>query len=197
MGESGLELVFFGITNFKIGNLPFDCILDDNASPVIHTGEYEEEYDFYFSSLVKEVASSKPYNEIFSKYLARLILIGILRLSNISEAKFVTNAIFTRMHNYLNSHFTEIESMDEVCEELKISKYYLSHVFKAVTGTNIREYRNELKLTKAKLMLKNTDMSIGQIACEVGFESICYFTEVFSKSETISPKKYRELHKRG
>ena len=74
---------------------------------------------------------------------------------------------------------------------------YLSHIFRAVTGTNIREYRNELKLTKAKLMLKNTDISIGQIAREVGFESISYFTEVFSKSETISPKEYRELHKRG
>ena len=46
-------------------------------------------------------------------------------------------------------------------------------------------------------MLKNTDISIGQIACEVGFESISYFTEVFSKSETISPKEYRELHKKG
>ena len=98
---------------------------------------------------------------------------------------------------YINSHISEDISNAEIAKKHNISVYYLSHIFRAVTGTNIREYRNELKLTKAKLMLKNTDISIGQIACEVGFESISYFTEVFSKSETISPKEYRELHKRG
>ena len=91
-------------------------------------------------SLVKEVASDKPYNEIISKYLARLIMIGILRLANISEAKFVTNGIFTRIHNYLNKHYTEIESMDQICEELKISKYYLSHVFKKYMGKPPMQY---------------------------------------------------------
>lgn len=192
MGESGLELVFFGITNFKIGNLPFDCILDDNASPVIHTGEYEEEYDFYFSSLVKEVASSKPYNEIFSKYLARLILIGILRLSNISEAKFVTNAIFTRMHNYLNSHFTEIESMDEVCEELKISKYYLSHVFKKYMGKPPMQYVTSKRISYAKKLLQETDLSATEIGERCGYKDHVLFFKAFKKQEGMTPITFRK-----
>ena len=55
---------------------------------------------------------------------------------------------------------------------------------------------SELRLTKAKLLLKNTNLRIGQIACEVGFDSVSYFTETFSRSEKITPQKYRKLHKK-
>lgn len=98
---------------------------------------------------------------------------------------------------YIKLHLSEDVSSAQLAEEFKISAYYLSHIFKSETGTTITEYRNELKLTNAKLLLKNSDLSVAQIASEMGFENASYFTEVFSKSEKISPKKYRELHKKS
>jgi len=117
-------------------------------------------------------------------------------VSGVSKPQ-TTYPIVDRVLEYIDLHISEDISNAEIAKKFNISVYYLSHIFKSVTGTNIREYRNELKLTKAKLLLKNTDMSIGQIACDVGFESVSYFSEVFSKLETISPQKYRELHQRG
>lgn len=191
-GKSGIELAFFGITNFKIGNLPSDFILDPDADPVLHSGEYEEEYEFYFMSLVKEVASDKPYNEIFSKYIARLIMIGILRLANISEAKFVTNGIFTRIHNYLNHHFTEIESMDAVCEELKISKYYLSHVFKKYMGKPPMQYVASKRIAYAKKLLQETDLSATEIGEMCGYKDHVLFFKSFKKQEGVTPITFRK-----
>jgi AraC-like DNA-binding protein len=98
---------------------------------------------------------------------------------------------------YIQKHLPEEITNEKLSEAFHISAYYLSHIFKFVTGITITEYKNELKLTQAKLLLKNSDWSIAQIACNVGFNNVSYFTEVFSKSEKISPKKYRELHKRG
>ena len=147
---------------------------------------------YEFKKLDSLISQFKDSGNKDEKLLRQIINI----VSGISKPQD-SHPIVDRVLEYINSHISEDISNAEIATKYNISVYYLSHVFKAVTGTNIREYRNELKLTKAKLMLKNTDMSIGQIACEVGFESICYFTEVFSKSETISPKKYRELHKRG
>lgn len=95
---------------------------------------------------------------------------------------------------YINENLCEDITVSEISEKFNISIYYLSHIFKSVTGTTITEYRNELRLTKAKILLIKTDMNITDIAKEVGFNSSSYFTEVFSKSEKISPKKYRELH---
>ena len=191
-GGNGIELAFFGITNFKIGNLPSDYILDENTSPILHTGADAQEYEFYFMSLVKEVASDKPYNEIFSKYLARLIMIGILRLANISEAKFVTNGIFTRIHNYLNKHFTEIESMDAICEELKISKYYLSHVFKKYMGKPPMQYVASKRIAYAKKLLQETDLSATEIGEMCGYKDHVLFFKSFKKQEGITPIAFRK-----
>ena len=191
-GKGGIELAFFGISNFKIGNLPSDYILDEKTCPVLHTGQDEKEYEFYFMSLVKEVASDKPYNEIFSKYLARLIMIGILRLANISEAKFVTNGIFTRIHNYLNKHFTEIESMDEICEELKISKYYLSHVFKKYMGKPPMQYVTSKRIAYAKKLLQETDLSATEIGEMCGYKDHVLFFKSFKKQEGITPITFRK-----
>ncbi len=191
-GDSGIELAFFGITNFKIGNLPSDYILDENTEPVLHTGADAKEYEFYFMSLVKEVASDKPYNEIFSKYIARLIMIGILRLANISEAKFVTNGIFTRIHNYLNNHFTEIESMDAICEELKISKYYLSHVFKKYMGKPPMQYVASKRIAYAKKLLQETDLSATEIGEMCGYKDHVLFFKSFKKQEGITPISFRK-----
>ena len=191
-GENGIEIAFFGITNFKIGNLPFDYILEKGTSPVIHTGEYAQEYEFYFMSLVKEVDSDKPYNEIFSKYIARLILIGILRLSNISEAKFVTNAIFTRIYNHLNKHFTEIESMDEICNDLKISKYYLSHVFKQYMGKPPMNYVASKRIAYAKKLLQETDLNATEIGEMCGYKDHVLFFKAFKKHEGITPITFRK-----
>lgn len=191
-GKGGIELAFFGISNFKIGNLPSDYIIDENTSPILHTGHDADEYEFYFMSLVKEVASDKPYNEIISKYLARLIMIGILRLANISEAKFVTNGIFTRIHNYLNKHFTEIESMEQICEELKISKYYLSHVFKKYMGKPPMQYVASKRIAYAKKLLQETDFSATEIGEMCGYKDHVLFFKSFKKQEGITPITFRK-----
>ncbi len=85
-------------------------------------------------------------------------------------------------------------SVGRLAEELKVSQYYLSHLFKSVTGITMLEYRNELRLTKAKNLLIATDQSINEIAQALGFCTAAYFSELFVKSEKISPSEYRKLH---
>ena len=136
---AGVEFAFFGITNFKIGDLPPDCLLEDHTPPILSSEGDAQKFSFYFRSLVEEISSDQPYSELMAKYWTRLILIDILRLANISEAKFVTNAAFTRIHEYLNKHFAEISCMEQICETLGINKYYLSHVFKKYMGKLIRK----------------------------------------------------------
>ena len=97
---------------------------------------------------------------------------------------------------YIESHLTENLAVSQIAEEFHISVYYLLHVFKSITGTTITEYKNELRMTKSKLMLKNTDAPISQIAGAVGFEGVSYFTETFSRLEKITPQKYRQLHRK-
>ena len=190
--SEGFELAFFGITNFKIGNLPSDVLIEEGQCPVLHTKGTSEKFEFYFRSLVDEVYENMPYGELMAKYWARLILIGILRIANISEAKFVTNAIFTRIHQYLTNNFASIESMEQICEELKISKYYLSHVFKNYMGTPPMQYVTAKRISYAKKLLQETDHSATVIGEMCGYKDHVLFFKAFKKAEGMTPIAYRK-----
>jgi len=124
-----------------------------------------------------------------------LLLQIIDQLRNTPKAKTELSPVVERVKAYIEETLRDELTVKSIAEHLNISVYYLSHLFKSVTGTTVTEYRNELRLTKAKLMLIQTDASIGQIAQETGFASASYFAEIFSKSEKIPPTEYRKYHR--
>ena len=125
------------------------------------------------------------------------LLIQIIRFLRLKPQKSTENyPIIQKIESYIEEHLAEDLSVTSLAESMQISVYYLSHLFKSVTGTTITEYRNELRLTKSKIMLIETDKSINDIAQAVGFCSAAYFTEIFSKSEKIPPTEYRKFHKK-
>lgn len=96
---------------------------------------------------------------------------------------------------YIDEHLSENMTVAEICENLGVSVYYMCHLFKSVTGATMTEYRNERRIYKAKQMLFEGEASIGDIAASLGFSSASYFSELFLKSENVSPTEYRKLHK--
>jgi len=96
-----------------------------------------------------------------------------------------------------NGTSLQLDVANEIAEAMKISVYYLTHLFKEATGATLTEYRNEFRVTRAKELLINTDQPIGVIAQECGFCSAAYFSEVFSGEERISPREYRILHRQS
>lgn len=190
--EDGIELAFFGITDFQLGKLPQDCLIDENASPVLHTNNSEAEFEFYFRTLADEVYENEQYSDIMARYLARLVLIRILRLANISEAKLVPNAMFTRIHQYLSQNYAKIESMEQICAELNISKYYLSQVFRQYMGTPPMHYVTQKRISHAKKLLQETEMTASAIGEECGYKDHVLFFKAFKKIEGMTPLAYRK-----
>ncbi|MBQ3054064.1 MAG: helix-turn-helix domain-containing protein [Clostridia bacterium] len=190
--KTTLEIGFFGITDFKISDFPSNFLLTPDSNPVIHTGKAEEKISFYFMRLIEEIGNEEKYNELIVKYLARLILIDILRLAKISEAKFVTNALFNQIHNYINKNFTSINSLDEVCNELHVSKYYISHVFKKYMGKPPMQYITSKRMDYAKKLLQETDLSATEIGEKCGYADHAMFFKAFKRMEGITPIAYRK-----
>ena len=104
------------------------------------------------------------------------------------------NPLVDAVTAYISQNYAEDISVASLAEQLQTSRYYLSHLFKAETGISVTEYRNELRLTKAKQLLIHTSASISDIALQTGFCTASYFSEVFLKSEKISPSDYRKYH---
>jgi two-component system response regulator YesN len=79
---------------------------------------------------------------------------------------------------------------------INISKDYFSRQFKKNTGITFTEFFARIKIREAKRLMKETDLSIVAISLELGYSEANYFTRVFKKYESISPKEYREKNNR-
>ena len=99
---------------------------------------------------------------------------------------------------YLENNFHKDIQISEIAEKFNINSQYLSRFFKEQTGTTLVSYLNDLRINKAKQLLKSDKSTkISNIAVSVGFNSINHFIKVFRKSEGISPSIYREIINKG
>ena len=86
-------------------------------------------------------------------------------------------------------------SVREIAERVGVSVYYMLHLFKKTTGTTVTDFKNGLKLTRAKKLLINSEKSMTEIAQECGFGDSSYFSKLFLRMEHVSPTEYRKLLK--
>jgi len=82
----------------------------------------------------------------------------------------------------------------QLCREMYISRSQLHRKLKALTGKPTSHFIRDIRLNKSKELLLSTNLSISQIAFEVGFRKPAYFSEVFSETFGESPSDFRKNH---
>ena len=93
---------------------------------------------------------------------------------------------------FLRSHYEEKISLDDLAGRFFINKYYLTRLFRRQYGTTISDYIFELRLSKAKQLLRFSSFSLDEIARQCGFYDLAYFSRQFKKAEGISPSAFRK-----
>lgn len=93
---------------------------------------------------------------------------------------------------YLDEHYAEKIVLDDLAERFFINKFYMTKIFKATYGTTIINYLISKRITRAKQLLRFTDLTMDEISIEVGMDSANYFSRAFHKVEGISPSEYRK-----
>ncbi len=93
---------------------------------------------------------------------------------------------------YMDEHYIEKITLDDLEARFFINKYYLLKIFKETYGTTISNYLISKRITRAKQLLRFTQMTIDEIGCAVGMDGTGYFSRMFKKEEGISPKEYRK-----
>ncbi len=96
---------------------------------------------------------------------------------------------------FIDENFKKDITLDSLSTDFFISKYYLAHSFKNVTGFTIKQYILLKRISFAKIQLYYTDDSITDIAMESGFNSQSNFIRIFSKKEGITPLQFRKYYR--
>jgi two-component system response regulator YesN len=106
--------------------------------------------------------------------------------------------IINQAINFIHHHYEEKISLEDVAQNLNLSKHYLCSAFKKVTGENMSLFINKLRIEKAKSLLLESNGSIKEIFEEVGYSNQQYFSKVFKKITGITVMEYKEnkVHKK-
>ena len=92
---------------------------------------------------------------------------------------------------YIDSHFNEKITLEDVAEKVKLSACYLATLFKKETGKTFGEYLMGIRIETSMALLTKTDYSYSQIAYSLAFCSQSHFTKAFHRYTGYTPKQYR------
>ena len=93
---------------------------------------------------------------------------------------------------YIQDHYKKEISLVDVSRQVNVSPYYFSKIFKEETGENFTEYLTNLRIEKAKELLRDTEYSVKEICLQVGYSEPNYFSRSFKKNVGVTPTEYKE-----
>lgn len=126
--------------------------------------------------------------EELSREMIRKYCLLVQNYSLIGYSTVVRNAI-----NYIVCNLKEPLSLKLLAEEENVSPSYLSGRFKREVGRSVVDYINERRVFSSIFYLATTDMTIAEVARQVGIQDEGYFSRLFKKYQNRTPKQYRNL----
>ena len=116
----------------------------------------------------------------------------IQRLGDNREDHPDTVSAVQKAIQYMKQSFKENLTRDQLAGSISLSPGYFSVLFKAHTGVSPIRYLNKIRIDQSKLLLRNTNMPVKQVAEESGFEDSFYFSRLFQKETGMSPRDFRK-----
>ena len=112
-----------------------------------------------------------------------------------TAGNIVSDGKATDIYNYINEHYTEKITLNDICLLFGTNKTSLCRNFKSTYGTTILDYINKLKISRAKRLIREQKLSVTEISETLGFSSIHYFCRLFKNNTGLSPKEYSKTVK--
>ena len=96
--------------------------------------------------------------------------------------------------NYFEDHYAEKISLDQIAENMYLSPFYISKIFKSETGDTPIHYLIDIRLERAREILEKGECnSIQEVAAAVGYEDAYHFSKLFKKKYNVPPSKISQL----
>lgn len=193
---------FVGCSKLQFPGYPMNVLPTPDGAHIIHTtGELQQRLFKLCSSMDAERAARRPGRYFMLKsYLIQILVLMIREqcepapaVGGFSFESVNKKYLVEQMVNYMEDHYSEKISLDQIAENMYLSPFYISKIFKSETGdTPIRHLIN-IRLGKAKELLENGyDGSIQEVAALVGYDDAYHFSKLFKKHYNITPTQAKK-----
>lgn len=175
---------------------PIDFLGNNDIHSLILKTSVETEYLHH--EIFRHCKKHKVSRLTLDMLVMELVHLVMKNLSNIDDIKRIKDVLKKNHLNtieqakaYLVSNFTESISLKEIADHCCISVFHFSRIFKIFTSYSPNNFLVNLRLKHAEVLLKNTTLPITEICFSSGFNSLEYFSAVFSQKYSVSPSKFR------
>ncbi len=192
---------YIGANDFQIRDLPAGCLPLPPDGYVLHTeGELRQRLERICAAMEAENAVYRRGRYYMMRsYLVQVMVLLVREQCETEEQrggfpfesasrKYVVEQIM----NYFEEHYSEKISLDQIAENMYLSPYYISKIFKAETGEAPIRHLIDIRLSRAKELLENGwTGSIKEVAATVGYDDAYHFSKLFKKKYGVSPASIR------
>ena len=173
-----------------------DSLLGEAHPTVFRPGKEDKAFlNSLFSTMLDAYNSSTHMDDAaFDRavFCLPILLSTIQSAQNNYVAQHCSDQRVSRIVQYINDNYGKISTIDEIANQFFISKFYLCRLFTKELGVSLISYLNTVKIRAACDLLKESEMTVTEIAMECGFHSSSYFSKVFKTETNLSPGAYRQ-----
>lgn len=176
-----------------------DTALSQNGCQITRLHSDQADILPLLKMILAEAHRHEPASEQICQYLLNAFLLKIGRVTN---SQFSAGSVpdisgeCAQIKDYIDHHYSEEVTLDDLAALSHLNKYYLSHIFSKSYGVAPINYLLERRILNSKELLKNTDYSITHIAHMTGFSSANYFSQSLKKHTGITAAAYRKNFKK-
>ncbi len=193
--KNSLDVWSCSIRGFQLNGLAPNTLIPDNAPLLYHAGKQEDFIEKIYEELYQQGQNHPEGYGTVCDSLATVLLclcVQIIRSSfhdNSSNQSFASEII-----SYLDEHYNEDISMDDLSEHFNISASHISHEVNRIYNTSPINYLINKRIQSAQWKLASTSLSLKEIALSVGYENPSYFSKLFRERVGVQPLTFRKRY---
>jgi len=196
---SGFDIVSIAIaSNFTNIEL-LSQIAIGNEDTVFHSRLSKKDFNFVLSlcnHIEDSIKNENPYDSEIAKNCVNLIIAFILEHVEKGTRLRPNITAVKKAMIFIRKNYADSPTLSQVAEHVNISKNYFSVLFKENSGISFKQFLNDVKLSNAARMLKQTELPIVDICHDCGYDSLSTFYRKFKEKFSVSPQTYRNQNSR-
>lgn len=199
--ENAATEFFVGASDIRFKGLPENAMPLPDKEPVIHTsGEFRQKIARICASMEAEnaVCWQGRYSMMKAYLMQMLLLIVRQQMEPLKVNKgqafesFGRKYVVEQVISYFEDHYAEKISLDGIAENMYLSPFYISRIFKSEIGDTPIHYLINIRMERAKELLESGFAgSVQEVAAQVGYDDVYHFSKLFKKRYGFPPSQAR------
>jgi AraC family transcriptional regulator len=180
-----------------VREVAYESIDPDRVEPIPQFGAVDRLIYQIGLSLKADIEAGYPTGKIFGESAATMLAARLLQQHSVRTPKLASDEdglssyTLRQVLDYIRSHLSQDLSIIDLAQVAGMSPYYFLRLFAKSMYVTPRQYIIQIRIERAKELLRSRELSIADIALQCGFTNQSHFTNIFRQLTETTPKAYR------